>query len=164
MGGSTPAAARRAAREAEHFIPSTPEIHAHYREERVRLGKPDPGPQTRSLGNFLHLAEDPDAAWARIAPYALHENNAYARWAREQGVQTPYAECVDTAELRASGRYPVMRPQELLERMRTLGPWDSVLFHPLAGGMDPELAWESLHLFEHQVLPAWRREQQENGA
>jgi alkanesulfonate monooxygenase SsuD/methylene tetrahydromethanopterin reductase-like flavin-dependent oxidoreductase (luciferase family) len=164
MGGSTPAAARRAAREAEHFVPSTPEVYAHYREERQRLGKPDPGPQSRSLGSFLYLAEDPDAAWARIAPYLLHENNAYARWAREQGVQTPYTECADAAALRATGRYPMMRPAELVERMHALGPWDSVLFHPLAGGMDPELAWESLQLFEHAVLPAWQREQREGKA
>jgi len=26
-------------------------------------------------------------------------------------------------------------------------------FMPLLGGLDPDLAWESLHLFEHEVLP-----------
>jgi alkanesulfonate monooxygenase SsuD/methylene tetrahydromethanopterin reductase-like flavin-dependent oxidoreductase (luciferase family) len=88
MGGSTGAAARRAARVAEHFMPSTPEIQDEYRAECVRLGRPDPGPQPRTLGNFLHLAEDPDAAWERIAPFVLRENNAYACWAAEQGVDT----------------------------------------------------------------------------
>jgi hypothetical protein len=54
-----------------------------------------------------------------------------------------------------------MRPRELLERMEELGPWDAVLFHPLAGGLDPDLAWESLHLFEQRVLPEWKRMQVE---
>jgi hypothetical protein len=30
------------------------------------------------------------------------------------------------------------------------------MLHPLCGGMPIELAWSSLHLFEHEVLPAFR--------
>jgi hypothetical protein len=29
------------------------------------------------------------------------------------------------------------------------------MFHPLCGGMPIDLAWSSLHLFEHEVLPAF---------
>jgi hypothetical protein len=29
-----------------------------------------------------------------------------------------------------------------------------MLLHPLCGGMPIDLAWESLHLFENEVLPA----------
>jgi hypothetical protein len=28
------------------------------------------------------------------------------------------------------------------------------MLHPMVGGVPPALAWESLHLFEHEVLPA----------
>ena len=28
-----------------------------------------------------------------------------------------------------------------------------VLFHPMMGGIPPELAWESLHLFASDVAP-----------
>ena len=31
-----------------------------------------------------------------------------------------------------------------------------MLLHPLMGGITPELAWESLALFEHKVLPRVR--------
>src|SRR4029077_12787208 len=79
MGGGSEAAARRAARHADHFIPTVPQFFAIYREERVKLGKPDPGPPPRTTGNFLYVAEDPDAAWQRIAPYAMHEMNAYGQ-------------------------------------------------------------------------------------
>ena len=29
---------------------------------------------------FVHVADDPDRAWARIAPHALHETNSYGAW------------------------------------------------------------------------------------
>jgi hypothetical protein len=38
--------------------------------------------------------------------------------------------------------------------VRGLGPGCAILLHPLVGGMDPELSWESLELFEKKVLPA----------
>lgn len=156
MGGSVPAAARRAARFADHFIPTLPEQYEVYRAERVRLGKPDPGPLPRTAGNFLYVAEDPDAAWKRIAPHAMHEMNAYGKWMSEAGTTGPYAPIDDPDALRASGQYPIYTPDELVEIARGMGPMDSLLFHPLMGGMDPELSWASLRLFEKAVLPKLR--------
>ncbi len=156
MGGSSPAAARRAARLADHFLPSLPELFEVYRRERTALGKPDPGPGPRTTGNFLHVAEDPDAAWAEIAPHALHEMNAYGRWGQSAGTLGPYRPVEDPAELRASGAYPVCTPEQAIERARALGPGGTVMLHPLMGGMAPELAWKSLELFEARVLPALR--------
>lgn len=153
MGGSSRAAAARAAREADNFVPSSPEFFDMYREELVKLGKPDPGPRPGSLGSFLYLAQDVDAAWEEIGPYLMHENNAYAAWAEAQGVKTPYRHFATALELRDCGRYPVMTPRELLERTEVLGPYDSVFFHPLCGGMEPGLAWRSLRLFEEKVYP-----------
>jgi hypothetical protein len=108
------------------------------------------------LANFVHVADDPDAAWKRIAPHALHETNAYARWASDTGADVPYQPIEDPNALRASGLYPVLTPDELIERARALGPLGSVILHPLMGGMDPELSWESLRLVEQRVLPALR--------
>jgi len=156
MGGSTKVAARRAARLADHFIPSLPAFFDAFRAERVRLGKPDPGPLPRVSGNFLYVAEDPDAAWRHIAPHALHEANAYGRWIAEAGTAGPYVETQDADALRASGQYPILTPDELVELARGMGPMDALLFHPLMGGMDPELSWASLRLFEKAVLPRLR--------
>ncbi len=154
LGGSSRAAARRAARLADHFLPSLPEYHEVFREERLALGKPDPGPAPAVLSNFLHVADDPDAAWEQIAPHALHETNAYARSAADTGADIPYQPVADADALRASGQYPVLTPDELIERARALGPAGTVMLHPLMGGLAPEIAWQSLRLIETRVLPA----------
>ncbi|MEE8580906.1 MAG: LLM class flavin-dependent oxidoreductase [Myxococcota bacterium] len=156
MGGGSAAAARRAARLADHFLPTTPAYFEIYRKERVLLGKPDPGPLPETTGNFVHVALDPDAAWEKIAPHALHETNAYGRWMQEAGSDGPYQPIEDADALRARGDYLVLRPEELVEKARAMGPMGSVLLHTLMGGMDPELSWESLRLIETQVLPALR--------
>ena len=107
-------------------------------------------------GNFLYVAEDPDAAWKRIAPYALHEMNAYGQWIAEAGTAGPYQPIDDPDALRATGAYPVMTPAELIARAQEMGPLDMIMLHPLMGGMDPQLSWESLHLVEAAVIPALR--------
>jgi alkanesulfonate monooxygenase SsuD/methylene tetrahydromethanopterin reductase-like flavin-dependent oxidoreductase (luciferase family) len=157
LGGSSRAAAARAARLADGFMPTLPKYFDIYREELRRLGKPDPGPMPPGLPvNFLHVAEDPERAWRRIAPHALHETNAYGKWIAEAGGAGPYQVAKDADELRASGAYCVLTPDELIARVRALGPNASVSLHPLMGGLDPELAWESLQLLESKVLPALR--------
>ena len=50
----------------------------------------------------------------------------------------------------------VVTPEECVELCRRIGPGGRLGFNPLNGGIDPEIAWESLHLFEHEVLPALR--------
>ena len=34
-------------------------------------------------------------------------------------------------------------------------PFPFQVFHPMCGGIPPELAWQSLKLYEHEVLPAF---------
>ena len=71
------------------------------------------------------------------------------------GVATPYRTVRDDDELRASDRYAVLTPEQLVEELRGASlPY--LTLHPLCGGMPIELAWESLRLFEHRVLPAFR--------
>jgi alkanesulfonate monooxygenase SsuD/methylene tetrahydromethanopterin reductase-like flavin-dependent oxidoreductase (luciferase family) len=155
LGGSSPAAARRAARLADRFVPALPYLWKLYREERERLGLPVP-PTGRVGPLFLHVAEDPDAAWARIAPHALHEANAYGRWMTETGTAGPYRPMADADALRASGMYRVLTPDACVALAEELGPSGTLLLHPLMGGLDPELGWSSLELFARRVLPRIR--------
>ena len=152
MGGSSRPAARRAAEHADMFIPSGPEIFEYYREELAKRGKPDPGPMAAASTSVVFLAEDPDAYWEQIAPHCQHETNTYRRWADKSGTHSPYQHFDDLDALRASGSYEVFTPEAFVEEVA--GGREVALFHPMCGGISPELAWQSLKLFEEQVLPA----------
>jgi alkanesulfonate monooxygenase SsuD/methylene tetrahydromethanopterin reductase-like flavin-dependent oxidoreductase (luciferase family) len=155
LGGSTEPAARRAARIADGFIPSMPGVWDHYRDERQKLGEPDPGPWPGSGPTFVHVAADPERAWARIGPYAVYESNAYGASMAAAGLlETGGFRPVDSVdELRTTGQYQVVSPDDLVAELTAQGPFAFVLFHPMMGGIPPELAWESLELFESEVLP-----------
>lgn len=156
MGGASAPAARRAARLADHFIPSQDQYWDIYRDERVALGKSDPGEAHKSTGNACFVAEDPDAAWEVIAPHAMHEMRAYGEWAEAAGVKTGYRVFDSPEQLRASGDYPIYTPEELVARVRALGPAATVMLHPLVGGLSPRFSWEMLELFEKRVMPELR--------
>lgn len=154
LGGSSVAAAKRAARIADFFVPSDPALWPSYREERVALGHGDPGPYTAGIQAFVHLARDPEAAWDAIAPYALHEAQSYATWEAPSGKQ---AAAVEAGELRRSGRYRVLTPDAFVDELRQGDPDALYLLHPMMGGIPPEMAWESLRILEGEVLPALRQ-------
>jgi len=155
LGGSSEAAARRAARIADGFIPSDPSVWAHYREERILLGKPDPGECPTGPTQVVALARDPEAGWAQMAPFFLHEANAYGTWQAASGLPSPYRTVPDADVLRSTGQYRVLTPDQLVEEQRR-APVPFVTLHPLCGGIPIDLAWSSLRLFEEEVLPAFR--------
>jgi alkanesulfonate monooxygenase SsuD/methylene tetrahydromethanopterin reductase-like flavin-dependent oxidoreductase (luciferase family) len=154
LGGSSEPAARRAARIADGFVPSVPEVWEFYRDEVVRLGRPDPGPSPIGENVTIALAEDPDRGWEEMGPYFLHETNAYGRWQAQDDVASPYRTVEDVDALRAAGRYRVLTPDEYIAELRA-APFPFAFLHPLCGGMTIDLAWSSLRLFERDVLPAF---------
>jgi alkanesulfonate monooxygenase SsuD/methylene tetrahydromethanopterin reductase-like flavin-dependent oxidoreductase (luciferase family) len=157
LGGSVKVSARRAARIADGFVPAVADVYAVYLDECQKLGV-TPGESHVPGPPFLHVAEDPDAAWARIAPHALHESNSYARWYEETETAGPYRAAKDVDALKASGLYQVVTPEQCLALARSLGPHGWLFFHPLIGGLDPAVGWESLELFAAKVLPRLRDE------
>lgn len=153
LGGSSEGAARRAARIADGFMPSEPEFWSYYQDEMVRLGKPDPGPYLGGDVAVVAFAEDAEAGWERLAPYFLHEMNAYGAWRDQDEVATGYQLVADLDVLAAGGQYRVVTPDQYVAELAGAGPFAFTMLHPLCGGIPPQLAWESLRLFEHTVLP-----------
>ena len=81
--------------------------------------------------------------------------NAYGQWMASAGIgrEGGYVTTDDTEALRATGQYRVLTPDDLVAEIREKGEYGFTLFHPLVGGVPPAMGWESLHLFEHEVLP-----------
>jgi alkanesulfonate monooxygenase SsuD/methylene tetrahydromethanopterin reductase-like flavin-dependent oxidoreductase (luciferase family) len=153
LGGSSDAAARRAARLKVSFRPSTNAVWETYRTERIALGGSDPGGFVGGDTTATFLAADVDAAWKEIGPYVLHEANAYGAWAAAAGANTGYRQATDVEELRATGQYKVVTPDDLVSQLTAQGDFAFALFHPLMGGIPPAVGWESLRLLEHEVIP-----------
>lgn len=150
LGGSTPGAARRAARLGYGFLPVDASLWPAYAEACRALGREAGPPPPIDNPRFVHVADDPDQAWARIAPHALHETNAYGAWLASAESLGPYAPSDDADALRTNGTYLVLTPDECVARVRETG---SLMLHPLMGGLDPDIAWESLELVASKVLP-----------
>ncbi|MBN2624630.1 MAG: LLM class flavin-dependent oxidoreductase [Acidimicrobiales bacterium] len=159
IGGASRAAARRAARFGDGFALGGPErgLGDAYREACAALGR-TPGPVlVPPQPMAVHVADDPEAAWARIAPHALHELNRYSAWAA--GFEGHlYERVTDADQARKDGFYAVLTPDECVDVARRLEADNStVLFKPLIGGLDPEVSWASFELFVSKVLPALDR-------
>jgi alkanesulfonate monooxygenase SsuD/methylene tetrahydromethanopterin reductase-like flavin-dependent oxidoreductase (luciferase family) len=155
LGGSSKPAAERAARIADGFVPTDPEVWPYYADEVVRLGRPDPGPCPISKPETVALAPDSELGWEQMAPYFLHEMNAYGAWQAQDDIVSPYRTVMDVDELRTSGNYRVLTPAQMIEEQKA-SPFPFAMFHPLCGGMPIDLAWSSLRLFEEEVLPAFQ--------
>ena len=124
-----------------------------YEEACRQLGRPAGPPPGLAGPSFVHVTDDPDEAWAQIAPHALHETNSYGAWlADAQGIAR-YTATTDTEALRASGRYAVVTPDECVQLVGASG---ALRLHPLMGGLHPDVAWASLQLIESDVLPRLR--------
>jgi alkanesulfonate monooxygenase SsuD/methylene tetrahydromethanopterin reductase-like flavin-dependent oxidoreductase (luciferase family) len=156
LGGGSEGAARRAARIADGFLPTLPQFWDAYRDEVRKLGRPDVGPARGGGSSYLHVSDDPDTTWEQIAPYAMHEMNAYGKWAVESGTTTGFQPVDDPDALRAFGMHQVVTPEKCLEMIRAMGEHPVVMFHPLMGGVPPDIAWENLRTFEDKVLPHLR--------
>jgi alkanesulfonate monooxygenase SsuD/methylene tetrahydromethanopterin reductase-like flavin-dependent oxidoreductase (luciferase family) len=158
VGGGVPAAARRAARLRLPMMPmnTDPELHTAYREEADRVGFTGGFVMVPEGPTFLHVADDPEQAWHEIAPYLLYETQTYASFQTPGQHSTPRVDAKNLEDLRGAAQLWVGRPEQILERARELGPTAALNFHPLAGGLPPDLAWSSLELFAAKVLPQLR--------
>ncbi|OBK26236.1 LLM class flavin-dependent oxidoreductase [Mycobacterium asiaticum] len=157
VGGGSRATARRAARFrlplslADHL----PDVAEHYRQLCAEAGATPfvimPGPVNRGM-IFLH--EDPDRAWAELGDYILWEAVTYGGWSADERslMHLPGVQTLD--EVRASGRYRFLTPDELIAEVREAEYYGPIVLHPLVGGMPVDEAWKSVQLLTDSVLPA----------
>jgi alkanesulfonate monooxygenase SsuD/methylene tetrahydromethanopterin reductase-like flavin-dependent oxidoreductase (luciferase family) len=152
MGGRSKAAARRAARLGLPFFPDSndADLREAY-EEACRAEGREPGlmitPEQPTT--FVFVSGDPDAYWERIGPHVLHEATTYSGWQRPGRTSSAVSDATTVEELKAGERFAVLTPDEAVDHLQRR----ALLLYPLCGGIPPEVAWESLHLVEHEVLP-----------
>jgi alkanesulfonate monooxygenase SsuD/methylene tetrahydromethanopterin reductase-like flavin-dependent oxidoreductase (luciferase family) len=155
IGGSTAIAARRAARLRAGFFPAIgdPELARLYEAECARVGFDAGFVMLPSGPGFVHVSEDPERDWQRILPHALYDARTYAAWQTPDQRSQVHVTGEDAASLRASGVYRVVTPDECVALAHET---QRIILHPLMGGLDAELGWQSLRLFAREVLPRIR--------
>ncbi|OBI98453.1 LLM class flavin-dependent oxidoreductase [Mycobacterium asiaticum] len=157
VGGGSRATARRAARfrlplSLADYLPDVAEL---YRQLCAEGGVTPfvimPGPVNRGM-IFLH--EDPDRAWVELGEYILWEAVTYGGWSADERslMHLPGVQTLD--EVRASGRYRFLTPDELIAEVRDAENFGPLVMHPLVGGMPVDEAWKSVQLLTDSVLPA----------
>lgn len=154
MGGSTEKSALRAAKGGYQYFPGHPGLWDLYAEERAKLGFPPPEPIVKSIASFLYITDDPDRDWPRVAPHVAYATNTYAEWASERGTGDTLYKPADTVEsLKAMPNIKVLTPGQCFDWLKQQPANAGINFHALLGGLDPDLSWASLLLFEKEVLP-----------
>lgn len=155
VGGSTPAAAKRAARFGLPFAPPLhdPALSALYEAECRRLGVAGGFVLSPGEPATTFVARDPDAAWAALGPYLLHDATSYAAWQRPEQRSYQHSHATTVEALRAEGKYRVLTPDACVALAKEQGPLATFVHAPLCGGAPPALGFESLRLYADEVLP-----------
>ncbi|MFJ9807075.1 LLM class flavin-dependent oxidoreductase [Streptomyces sp. NPDC101158] len=155
VGGSSKAAARRAARLGLPLFPSAhlPELETYYQEQCAAHGTEGWTMMPARETPLLHVAEDPDRTWAEYGEHFLHEARTYASWQSKDIRSAVRSTATTVPELRAEGVYRVVTAEECVALG---GELDSLVLHPLCGGMPVEEGWRSVRLFCDAVLPHLR--------
>lgn len=152
LGGSSHGAARRAARIADTFRPTSPEFWETFRTECVTLGRPDPGDAPRSGPFVFHVADDPDRAREEIGAALVRGANQYLELAAIAS-GTPAFAVSGVEELETFGMVRITDPDGAVALCSELGAPSTVVLQPRFGGIPVDAGWSSLELFATKVLP-----------
>jgi alkanesulfonate monooxygenase SsuD/methylene tetrahydromethanopterin reductase-like flavin-dependent oxidoreductase (luciferase family) len=152
IGGSTEKAAKRAAKLRAGFFPAIgdPVLAEIYKAECKRLDFHGGFVSMPGGPGFVHVSHDPERDWQRIAPHAVYDATTYAAWQTPDQRSQVHVHGATLDDVKQSGAYVVITPDECVKLAEDTG---RVILHPLMGGLEPAIGWESLRLFEKEVLP-----------
>lgn len=152
IGGSSPAAAKRAARLGLPLqLPGpNPEVQELYESLCAEAGT-SPFCIAPTDVAMVQVVEDPERAWAELGEHFLFEATAYHSWQPPGQDSAVHSGATTVDELRAEGIYKFLTPEQAVDRIRSHG---MLALHPLCGGMPIDAAWQSMELVCDRVLPA----------
>jgi alkanesulfonate monooxygenase SsuD/methylene tetrahydromethanopterin reductase-like flavin-dependent oxidoreductase (luciferase family) len=172
IGSHGPRGARIAGRLGAGMLSFAPAVQQPYREALAEAGY---GPERARLTGManLVLSDDPEAAWARIAPHLAYQWSSYARYGaegRERGGKTsaaaPLADLsgeLDPETLRSKGpdmsqpSFDVVTAEDAIERLRAWLaelPVETVYFSLSVAGMPDDLRQRHVELLATVLAPA----------
>jgi len=164
LGGSTPRALARAAREADgYFHPGgatvADEVAVDYQRlaDALRAAGRSPRGFPFVLGPACHLADDPERAWQEAAPAIAYQRTKYRQWGTDPHLPRPEP---FTPESLARADYLVGSPEDVLQGLQRLYdrvPYTQVSLWGRLPGLSHAQACRSLELFAQRVIPPLKR-------
>tara|TARA_B100000700_G_C15005025_1_gene838124 strand:+ start:820 stop:1824 length:1005 start_codon:yes stop_codon:yes gene_type:complete len=155
VGGSVEASAQRAARHHLAFVPAIGDgaLAAAYLEASEAAGHETPFCALPNGPGLVLVSRDPEALWEQIGENLLYDAQTYASWQKADQRTSWQVDATDLSTLRAGGQHAIVTPDQCVDLVRTNG---AAVVHPLCGGIDPEVGWDSLQLIADEVVPALR--------
>ena len=153
VGGSVEISAIRAASLGLPFVPAVRDesLETAYYKKAKEIGYESPMCMMPSGPGMVMVSEDPEKLWNEIGENLLYDAMAYAAWQYNDQRSSWHVEGTSTDELKKGGQHLIVTPQECVDLVRNDG---AVVLHPLVGGVDPGIGWESLELVANKVIPA----------
>lgn len=169
IGTQGPRGARIAGRLGEGLLWLDAELTEIYRDALAEAGHDPSGARLTGLANMI-IADDPEAAWARLAPHLSYQWTSYAAHSSEDAAQELKRELedkmgvggVDATSLRSPGpvmnppAFDVVTPADAVDRLRRwLGPLpaEHVYFWASIAGMPADLSARHVELLATEVAP-----------
>ena len=142
------------------FFPAAhlPDLEALYYEECAARGVSGFCVMPADDTFMLHVADDPDQAWAELGSHFLHEATTYSGWQTPDIASVMHSRVTTVQELRAEGIYRVMTPDECVDLARTEGEEARFCLHPMCGGVPIDRAWASVAVHRQGVATDQRRD------
>lgn len=153
VGGSVAVSALRAARLGLSFVPAVEdeELKSIYLDEAEKQGMVNPLCMMPSGPGLVLVSEDPEQLWSKIGENLLYDAKSYAQWQHSDQRSSWHVEASDVDDLKKAGQHAILTPNECIDLVKRKG---AAVLHPLAGGIDPSIGWESLELVASKVIPA----------
>ena len=152
VGGSVEISAKRAARLGLSFVPAVRDenLESVYYEEAKAVGYENPMCMMPSGPGMVIVTEDPERIWNEIGDNLIYDAISYAAWQYKDQRSSWHIEGTSIEELKAGGQHLIVTPDECVDLVKTNG---AAVLHPLIGGIDPSIGWESLELVANKVIP-----------
>jgi alkanesulfonate monooxygenase SsuD/methylene tetrahydromethanopterin reductase-like flavin-dependent oxidoreductase (luciferase family) len=159
LGGSTVPPARRAGRLGCGFAADSGgplDLYDVYTDAFTAVEGGLPAPDIKA-NRLVYVCDDPDRAWHLLGPHLLHQNNVYARWARESGEPNARpGDLTDAAQLDRDS-FLIGTPDQVLAELQKVfsqGPVSEIIFWARPPGVTLADSSASLQLIADQILPA----------
>tara|TARA_B100000029_G_scaffold265137_1_gene261334 strand:- start:366 stop:1337 length:972 start_codon:yes stop_codon:yes gene_type:complete len=152
VGGSVEISAKRAARLGLPFIPAVRDenLESIYYEEAKLLGYENPMCMMPSGPGMVLVSEDPEKTWDEIGANLVYDAMTYAAWQYKDQRSSWHIEGTSVDDLKAGGQHMILTPDECVDLVKNNG---AAVLHPLIGGINPIVGWESLELVANKVIP-----------